>query len=233
MNMRRKMTALGLVLVIAATGNMTAFGSSWDNAGFETSTEVADGDAVTSTITGSVKVSNLNVTVPITAAFDIDPMKEITNGLSQISGQSTNYTITNNSPLPIYVSVSGVSIQKVSVADSATTPALVNKKDNLNAKGAVMFAVKDGAAGAPVPSLDTEGDWMMADSISTSAKYELNAKKGKLEQKPLVDNAGDTSNTMTMKVYCATKNGWGSGDSFAVKPLFYITATAPATTPGT
>lgn len=232
MNMRRKMTALGLVLVIAATGNMTAFGSSWDNAGFETSTEVADGDAVTSTITGSVKVSNLNVTVPITAAFDIDPMQEITSGLSQISGQSTNYTITNNSTLPIYVSVSGVSIQKVAVADSATTPALVNKKDNLNAKGAVMFAVKDGAAGAPVPSLDTEGDWMMVDAISTGAKYELNATNGKLEQKPL-NGTDDATNTMTMKVYCATKNGWGSGDSFAVKPQFYITATAPAATPGT
>ena len=232
MNMRRKMTALGLVLVIAATGNMTAFGGDRDDAGFEASKSVPDGTPVTSTITGSVKVSNLNVTVPITAAFDIDPMQEITSGLSQISGQSTNYTITNNSTLPIYVSVSGVSIEKVAVADTSTTPALVNTTDDLNAKGAVMFAVKDGATGAPVPSLSTVGDWMMAGAISTGARYELNTKNGKLEQKP-IGGVDDATNTMTMKVYCATKNGWGSGDSFAVKPQFYITATAPATTPGT
>ena len=225
MNMSKKMMALGLTLGIAVTGNMTVFGSSWDNAGFETSKSVPDGSPVESTITGSVKVSNLNVTVPITAAFDIDPMQEITDGTSQISGQSTNYKITNNSTLPIYVSVSGVTIEKVSVADSTTTPALVNKKDDLNAKGAVMFAVKDKEAAAP--ALATAGDWMMG-TISTASKFALNTSNGKLEQKPL-SGTDDATNTMTMKVYCATKNGWGSGDSFAVKPQFYITATAPTT----
>ena len=129
--MRRGKRAAALVVAIgmAVSGTMAVY--------------AADAPATTgsTTITGTIKITSIQVVVPISAAFDIDPNVKVTEGAAvvtsndesntnQIITQASDYAIENTSKVPLVVSVTGIAT-KNKTGGTEGAPTLVNTMGGL------------------------------------------------------------------------------------------------------
>lgn len=217
----KKLTALALTLALAASLGLPALAAPSVSSSQVTKTLTNNSATTDTQITGTIVATQLKVTLPLTISFDIDPTKANTAAGAVCNNQITqpaNLTITNNSVVPIWVRVSGVS-----------TAAANNLK--------MMFALKDEYS-APA-DFATASDWMTASTL-TSNKYYLNTKKsggtalaadyvGRLEQAGTTTvTANGTKDSVTFKLYGQINRGWQVGDSFKITPTFTVSATKPA-----
>ena len=244
---RKQITALALALGMTATG-MTGFEALAAEGEAEVSTVDASGKGTMDmTIEGTIKATQISVTVPLKAAFDVDPGKSGTAAGKPseskvdagIITNASNYTITNNSATPVWVYISKIETKTGSAVDATlgkdislvgTVSALHNTADSNN----VMIAIKKDGQFATLPMLNAvEGDgknfWL---TTGFSGNYYMDSDeknetdtKGKLEAAGAAENA----NIMNLKIYALTMGTWQDGNKFAVTPTFTVSTTAPTT----
>ena len=204
------MTAIGLTV----SGAMVSYG---DTAAAETAvksseTSLGDGGTADSVITGHIKVTNISVKVPVTSSFDIDPNKEVSAGgagNAQMGEQATNYTITNLSTVPL-----DISITKVTPGNGVT---LVQTVGALSTDKSVIFAIREANEAVPaLPGGADDAKWMTSGTLASP--YKVSATLNTIEA---AGTAGG-KDSLTMKVYAATKKGWKSGNSFTITPTFTV-----------
>lgn len=238
----KKLTALALTLALAASLGLPALAAPSVSSSQATKTLTNNSATTDTQITGTIVATQLKVTLPLTISFDIDPTKANTAAGAVCNNQITqpaNLTITNNSVVPIWVRVSGVSTAAVtggrapSLTQTASEVAGTAAANNLK----MMFALKDEYS-APA-DFATASDWMTASTL-TSNKYYLNTKKsggtalaadyvGRLEQAGTTTvTANGTKDSVTFKLYGQINRGWQVGDSFKITPTFTVSATKPA-----
>ena len=213
--MRRGKRAAALVVAIgmAVSGTMAVY--------------AADAPATTgsTTITGTIKITSIQVVVPISAAFDIDPNVKVTEGAAvvtsndesntnQIITQASDYAIENTSKVPLVVSVTGIAT-KNKTGGTEGAPTLVNTMGGLTGKN-VMFAVRKAGESINYPgaSSDTTGVWMTTETVKEGSPYNM--------AKNADDNIIAAGAKFTMTLFGATGHGWSNGDSFQVIPTFTI-----------
>lgn len=214
-----KLLALAMALTLAAGGTV------WADGGYGNATTKADvtmsvtdsnstttingtntGEGKsTTTITGTIVATQLKVTVPTTVGFDIDPTITATNPSSQVTAQSANITITNQSIVPIYVKVSNVTVASKT---GGKTPNLVQTWADSDQN--MMFALKN----TMPANFTTTTDWLTAGAIS--GNYYLDSSQGKLAA------TGKTGNSVTMKIFGRIGQGWSAGDQFTITPTFTV-----------
>ena len=217
---RKQITAIMLAAGMAVAGSAPAFASSAGTVKVEVpaGTEAAEslGTPTKTTINGTINVTTVNVTVPLTAAFDIDPNKYDGNVGTQITTQSSDYKIVNNSASPIWVYVSAVEAEDVSLVDSISA---------LDTSKTMMLAIKEKST-VTTNAATTKDFWMTTAVDNNTKKYVLDpdsaANKGQIAAK-----SGSTPGEMELYLYALTKTGWSHEDKFTIKPSFMITVSDP------
>lgn len=213
----KRAAAAALAIGLAVTGSMASFAANDKDLVDGNYGGVTDNKA-DSVLTGTIRITNIQVKVPIAASFDIDPnvtveaSAAVTTSNNQIIAQASNYTITNTSKVPLAVSITGV---KTKTGATEGTPTLVNKLDDLTGKN-VMFAIcKSGdTINYPAAAADSSGKWMTAATVTTGSPYPVASTAE--------DNTLAPNGTLNMTLYGATGAGWKNGDSFQVIPTFTI-----------
>lgn len=241
---RKQTAALAIALGLAVTG-MTGIEAQAAAGDAEvTSVDESGKGTMDMTIEGTIKATQISVTVPLKAAFDVDPGKSQTAAEAPttsdvhagIVGDVSNYTITNNSATPVWVYISKIEAKTGSTVDAAlgkdiTLVDTATALKNTAASNNVMIAIKkDGQFASSLPKLNAvEGagkNFWLTDSLSGNYymyadETNASAGKGKLEAK------GTAGNSMTLKVYALTMGTWQDGNKFAVTPTFTVSTTAP------
>lgn len=234
----KKIIAVAAATALTVTGSMASFAAAPDpkyNQAVTDNTEgktVADKEGVTSELTGTISITDISVKVPVKAIFDIDPNKELKAGEAspQITGQATNYTITNLSSVPLNISVTNVATAKGSDTAGAA-PTFVTTLNALEStEHGIMFSIRPSdTTAAPVPVLPADKTTALSDewlkpsaaaggTIGDTYKFQDSGSTYKLEE---TGTAGG-KDTLTMTLYGATKKGWTSGDTFTVTPTFTV-----------
>lgn len=226
MRRSRNIAAVAAAIGLTVTGTMGVYAADYalPSESFK-ETEVTDGEGVESVLNGTIAITDISVQVPISASFDIDPNKKLTAGSAstQLSSQATNYTITNTSRVPLTVKISAVTTTAAGFTNDMDTLDTVDKQ--------VMFAIRKWDNTPPkLPSTkegktDDQNKWLVPKSGATkgelAADYVITDTEG--------DSTLDADGTLNMKLYGAIKNGWKTGETFQVKPVFKISL-VPATT---
>lgn len=214
-----KLMALAMALTLSAGG------TAWADGGYPAATtkpdvtmSVTDSKSTTTvngkgagegnsttTITGTIVATQLKVTVPTTVGFDIDPTITAAKPSSQVTAQSSNITITNQSIVPIYVKVSNVD---VAASTGGKAPNLVTSW--VDSDQNMMFALKT----TEPTNFSTATDWLTSGAIS--GNYYLDSSQGKLAA------TGKTGNSVTMKIFGQIGQGWSAGDQFTITPTFTV-----------
>ena len=217
--MKRGKRAAAVVLAIgmAVTGSMASFAANDKDLVEGNYGGVTDGKA-DSVLTGTIKITNIQVKVPIAASFDIDPNVTVaadvavTTSNNQIIAQASNYTITNTSKVPLVVSITGV---KTKTGATEDTPELVNTLNGLTGKN-VMFAIckKGDVIKYPSAAADNTGKWMTKTTVTTGSPYQIAASDGA--------NILAPAGTLEMTICGATGAGWKNGEKFQVIPTFTV-----------
>ena len=220
----KRAAAVALAIGLALTGSMASFAANDKDLPEGNYGGVTDGNA-NSVLTGTIKITNIQVKVPIKASFDIDPNVTVTAGgtvvtspgadnTNQIITQASNYTITNTSKVPLVVSITGV---KTDTGDGTAedTPKLVNTMDELTGTN-VMFAIcKNGDSIIyPAAGADNTGKWMTKTTVTTGSPYSIAETPN--------DNILAPEGTLNMTLCGATGAGWKNGQSFRVIPTFTV-----------
>ncbi len=212
---RKQMAAAALAIGLAVAGTTGAYGAP-DAAVAEVITEEKTGaNAVETTLNGRINATTLSVSIPLTAAFDIDPTKfdgTSPNANVQVGdNQSSGYKVVNNSAVPVYVYVSGVTVPTSGVS-------LVDNVGALDSNKALMLAISEKESAASSDITDTSF-WLKTTMSGNYYMDKNRANKGKLDA-----NGG----TMNLKIYGMTKQGWSVADTFSIKPSFTVAVTAPS-----
>ena len=183
-------------------------------------------------MTGTISITDIKVKVPVKAIFDIDPNKTLTTGTAslQITGQATNYTITNLSSVPLNISITNVATAKGSKTAGAAPEFVTTLNDLESKEHGIMFSIRPSATDiASVPVLPADKTTALADNwlkpspatggtIGNTYKFQNSGDTYKLEA---AGTAGG-KDALTMTLYGATKKGWTSGDTFTVTPTFTV-----------
>ena len=207
-----KLMALAMALTLSAGG------TAWADGGYGTATtkpdvtmSVTDSnstttvDGSTTTITGTIVATQLKVTVPTTVGFDIDPTITAVDPSSQVTAQSSNITITNQSIVPIYVKVSNVA---VATKTGGKVPNLVTAWADSDQN--MMFALKT----KKPTNFSTATDWLTSGAISSN--YYLDSSQGKLAA------TGKNGDSVTMQIFGRIGQGWSAGEQFTITPTFTV-----------
>ena len=135
---------------------------------------------------------------------------------TQITTQSSDYKIVNNSASPIWVYVSAVEAEDVSLVDSISA---------LDTSKTMMLAIKEKST-VTTNAATTKDFWMTTAVDNNTKKYVLDpdsaANKGQIAAK-----SGSTPGEMELYLYALTKTGWSHEDKFTIKPSFMITVSDP------
>ncbi|MBS5065783.1 MAG: hypothetical protein KHZ58_18685 [Hungatella hathewayi] len=247
---RKRAAAMVLAMGMAATGSMTGYAAPEAAVGeVVESVNAGNNKADTKTeLVGSIKATQLKVTLPLKAAFDIDPGKigDVsaigTKAVNVAMGlQSANYKITNESAVPVWVYISGISAGSSitgGLGASAKTPGLINDTGALeSADRNLMIAIKDKAKftdASKVPTTSTvntkDGFWLTTASVTGKNYYLDDDGTGSTAKKGKLDAAGTTGGTSSidLEVFALTKKGWTAEDKFAITPTFTVSVVEPS-----
>lgn len=241
----KQMAALALALGMTAggMGSIPALASAPTTASDAVVESLTDGKGTMSmTLEGTIKATQVKVTVPLKAAFDIDPGKcsaalATADGLvnAGVVTQASNYTITNGSVMPVWVYISGI---EAKTGGDLKDIDLVNTKTDLQAyttggNNKVMIAMKDAAleatiAAKKITEVDGAQFWLSA-TKPTGNNYYMDADHANVTTSyGKLDEDGGTKDSMTLHVYALTKGTWSDGMKFAVTPTFTVSATDPS-----
>lgn len=213
---RKQIAAIILAAGMTVGGNAVSYGAGAGNV-----TDITGGAAESlgsptkTTIKGTINITTVSVTVPLTAAFDIDP--EAYDGAvgTQITGQSDSYAITNNSSSPVWVYISAVA------QDSNVT--LVDNTAALSGAKTMMLAIKK-AGTATDSAVATQGFWLTPTGVDDNTKkYVLDPDTTEAKDRGKIAAGG----TMKLNLYGLTQKGWTHNDKFQIQPSFMITVTNP------
>ena len=214
---RKQVMAIILAAGMAVTGNAAAYASSAGTVtGVTTGAAGALGSATETTIKGTINVTTVKVKVPLNAAFDIDPNVYDGNVGTQITVQSEDYKIVNESSSPVWVYVSAV---------TPTNVTLVNKTADLSGPKTMMLAVKKTGT-ATTSAVSTPAFWLMSDVDDSSKRYVLDPDSA-TDKGKIAAMSGSTGTEMKLNLYALTQNGWTHADEFSVKPSFMIAVADP------
>lgn len=176
-------------------------------------------------VTGTIKATNVKITVPTKSAFNLNPWVDAAKTDAQIENP-TNFELSNYSPFPVFAKVSKVA---VAAPTSATVTAvnLVASTDALTKNGDVLLALSSESA-APTDYTTANGFKAMTagqdQSYFTDAAATGKIEKGTGEKE--ADGSFKTPSKMTMKFYGQAfddgENGWQAGDSFVLTPTFTV-----------
>lgn len=229
--------ALSMALASAICVPATAFAAltaDADGTGIDTdASNLATTPAGETTLVGKIKATTLSVSIPTTMQFAIDP--GATQGVTEDTttttkhGQFTspaNYTVTNNSKVPVKVT-----INTATATDCTLTDTKSSLESGTTANRKVMVGLSDKANGAAL-DVDATAGWLSTgadlglipfgktDAASGSA---VTANTGKLAS---ADTTVTGDNKATMYVFGAVdQTGWMDGNSFSVKPTLKVEAT--------
>lgn len=211
---RKRAAMLALVIGMSVVGSMAGYAADAD-AGMVNAAGTAKSELV-----GTITVTQLNVTLPLKAAFDIDPTT-YTGTASQVGTQSTNYTITNNSAVPVWVYMSDVSN---GLKDGTSNNAvLTNKTGDLDTDKNLMIAIKEDGSTLPANLATASDFWLVNGSNPNSAAnkvyYMDKAGTGKLGAQ---GNTSSEATSLKLQVFALTKKGWKASDTFAITPTFTV-----------
>ncbi|WP_343207985.1 hypothetical protein [Anaerolentibacter hominis] len=214
--MKRGKMALAVVLALVLTlsGSAAVLASSNPTMA-EKDLTITNGSATSdTTFNGTIKATQIKVTVPTAVAFDIDPTKEATATNTQIT-QPDGITITNKSAVPIWVRVTNIAASSgVTLVDNATA---------LSAAKSLMFGLKTTSP----TDFSTAADWLKggdASGVGTiTGNYYIN--DGSALDASTADSAD--GGALTMKICGQTKYGWKAADTFTVTPTFTVSVTQP------
>lgn len=242
---RKQTAALAMALGLAVTGMIGVEALAADSTTAVGTVDDSGKGTMDMTIEGTIKATQISVTVPLKAAFDVDPGKSgsaadapsTSDIQAGIITNASNYKITNNSATPVWVYISGIATKAGSDVDATlgknialvdTVTALKNTTDSNNVMIAIKKADQFTASGLPkLNAVEGAGKkfWL---TTSLSDNYYMDADetnttatKGKLEA------SGSAGNSMTLNVYALTMGTWQDGNKFAVTPTFTVSTTAP------
>lgn len=233
----KKAVAVAAAMAMAVTVSAASFAAEapkYNNAvsGALKETVVSDNEGTPSELTGTISITDIKVKVPVKAIFDIDPNKTLTTGTAspQITGQATNYTITNLSSVPLNISITNVATAKGSKTTGADPEFVTTINDLESKEHGIMFSIRPSdTTVASVPVLPADKTTALADNwlkpsaakggtIGNTYKFQDSGATYKLEA---TGTAGG-KDALTMTLYGATKTGWTSGDTFTVTPTFTV-----------
>jgi len=219
----KRAAAVAAAIAMTAAGSLPVYADAVD-AVTESKTFGKDGGSASSTLTGTISITNISVMVPITAGFDIDPNKStaVTSQTEQqILAQASNYTITNQSDVDLDVSITKV----VGAAGvGGVVPSITNNVDDLGASGGagkIMFSIRPKATSiASIPALPASG--------ADTTKAWLNpGADGAIDNTYKFTDAGAVytlaaKGNVQLWLYGATKNGWNQNNTFTITPTFTV-----------
>lgn len=173
--------------------------------------------------TGVIKPTQIKATIPTAVAFDIDPTIDVTAAdYSAVASKQTdqvtapeNIQVVNGSDIPIYVSVTSVT-----VSDGVT---LTNAPANLSNSKSVMFGLTNTAPTSSA-GLATATDWIVGSGTGGAGDLASPYRIG--NSVPAVGTA-DNGNVLSIYIRAVTLKGWAANDEFVVTPTFVVSATAP------
>lgn len=193
---------LGLSVPVLATGL---------DVGYPAAANVsAEGNTVETKLYGTIKATQLKVTVPISVYFYVDPNKEVQNSTTQVT-QPSNITVKNDSNVPVYIAVKSIALEGVTLTDQPS-----NLK---NTKKYMMFSISSTAK--PTLSFATQSDWLMPSYFTGKNLFHLDSTHGKV---PAM--SGSKSGELSMLIHARAEDGWSMNDTFTITPTFVV-ATDP------
>lgn len=163
--------------------------------------------SATAKLEGTIKATNLVVTVPSKIPFFIDPTVDASpsdtdNVTAQITAPEDDIKITNNSVVPVYAKISKV---------EATTVSLVNNKEGLSGNQTAMLGIKSTGT---ITDFTKTTDWL----TTSTTDYYLSSDNGKIEA-----SGGD----LTLEVCGQAGAGWAADDTFTVTTTIVVSVKDP------
>lgn len=252
----KQVMALVLALGLSAAGSMTGYASGPLDGLTTGNGSISAGGPTDTELLGVINVTQLNVTLPLKAAFDVDPGKivdtkdadgNVTAAYTTLpvsagmGSQSADYKIVNNSQSPVWVYITGVQVLTTSQVSggSVEKAVLTRVADDLTKSKNVMLAIKDktvyskdgGTSTLPkISEAGGDGRFLLGTDISSSQPYYLRDIKDATVDSKLKGELG-VNETMNLEVFAVTKTGWKSGDKFAIQPTFTVSVSEPSYTP--
>lgn len=196
-----------------------------DPAAVNTITTAADGysTGMTTTLTGTIKATQLKVTVPAAVFFILDPTKQKGDDPTDQVIQP-DFQIINSSLVPIYARVKKVTV---------TGAHLVDKTERLKSTKTLMFGFKSKGS---ITTLTQPSDWLndRKDNNSTGGNnvdsngdltgtYLLTTDRGRIEAlKYDSAQAKEVPGTLDMQIYARAYIGWEAQETFTVTPTIVV-----------
>lgn len=189
-------------------------------------TQMTAGGTVSTELVGTIKATQLVVTVPTAVFFVVDPTEKHTddNGnelpTNQVTmpmdenGNQVKFVIQNSSVVPVYVNIKSVSASRVELVNA---PSLLQDRQ----KKRMMFAL--GETGT-TKRYNTPTDWL----LSTTTDYPLNSSTGGRIESVTRTNGEETPGEMELTIFARADLGWEDGDVFTVTPTFVVTVMEPS-----
>lgn len=191
---------LGLSVPVLATSNGL-------NVGYPAAANVSEeGNTVETKLYGTIKATQLKVTVPISVYFYVDNTKEIQNSTTQVT-QPGNITVKNDSNVPVYIAIKSIAMDGVTLTD--------NPSNLKNTSKYMMFSITSTAR--PTLSFSTQSDWIMPSYFTGSNVFHLDSTYGKVPAA-----SGAKSGELSMLIHARAEDGWTQNDTFTITPTFVV-----------
>lgn len=204
--MHKRIFCLVLAMMLTLGASVSALAD--ENPGnVETNGEINSlSGSATAKLEGTIKATNLVVTVPSKIPFYIDPTKKATEGVkAQITQPDDDIKITNNSAVPVYAKISKVEQEIVTLVDVDT---------GLTGNQTAMLGIKKENE---ITDFTKTTDWLTANTTD----YYLSNDNGKIAA-----SGGD----LTLEVCGQAGAGWAADDTFTVTTTIVVSVTKPTGT---
>lgn len=167
---------------------------------------------------GTIKATQLVVTVPANVQFQIDPTKDAS---ADPTAQVTQPTIEilNSSVVPVYVNINKVQAQDVKLVDDASDLEDHTQKN-------LMFALGEKGTSK---SYTTASDWLMeTTSTGGTTAYALNSTTNSKIAAVTKSSGAETPGKMELSIFARAELGWEAEDTFTITPTFVVTVVEPS-----
>lgn len=212
--MSKRIFCLVLAMMLTLGASVSALASETSPGSVETNGEIKSlSGSATAELKGTIKATNLVVTVPSNIPFFIDPTVEASpsgtdNVKAQITAPVGDIKITNNSVVPVYAKISKVEQDEVTLVNAKNSLATTNKS--------AMLGIKETG---DISDFNTQTDWL----TTSTTDYYLSSNNG------FIGATGDSeNNTLTLEVCGQAGAGWAADDTFTVTTTIVVSVTAPS-----
>lgn len=216
--MSKRIFCLVLAMMLTLGASVSALASETSPGSVETNGKINSlSGSATAELKGTIKATNLVVTVPSNIPFFIDPTVEASpSGTDDVKAQITapegDIKITNNSVVPVYAKISKVEQDGVTLVDAESSLTTTNKSAMLGIKKA-----------GDISNFNTQTDWL---TEGTDLSYYLGGTNGKIG----ANGDSENKNTLTLEVCGQAGAGWAANDTFTVTTTIVVSVTAPTGT---